>query len=322
MDHALSVEFLGTKGVTPRADNKNVSSNKVNKALPLDKVRYENLWEGISLTYEATKEGISESTYHVAPGADITKIRLKYNVPVQLQKDGTLRFKFEKGYMTESAPVAWQEIKGKRIPVKVSFRENKGEIGFRAEKYDARYQLVIDPVYSWHTFYGNSSIDWTNAIAVDGSGNIYVTGQGGATWGTPLNAYSGFFDIVVLKMSQTQSFTVTAKAKGSGAGSVVSTPAGIKYNYPKTRKDPGLFKEGSTVIIKAKAKAGSKASWNKTCLKAGGKETGNNTRKAVCTIKKLKKGGSDYSHIQEITGLFNISYPATGPSPARDFLTT
>jgi hypothetical protein len=48
MDHALSVEFLGTQGVTPKADN-NVSSNERGKAQPLGKVTYQNLWPGISL---------------------------------------------------------------------------------------------------------------------------------------------------------------------------------------------------------------------------------------------------------------------------------
>ena len=43
----------------------------------------------------------------------------------------------------------------------------------------------------WNTFMGSSSMDIGNAIAVDGSGNLYVAGYSGASWGSPLNAYTG-----------------------------------------------------------------------------------------------------------------------------------
>jgi len=207
MDHVLSVEFLGTKGVAPKSDG-NILSNKLNKALPMGKVQYENLWEGITLTYEATRDGITESTYQIAPKADVAKIRLKYNAPVELQKDGKLKIKFSKGYMTESAPVAWQEINGKKKPVEVAFRVEKGEVGFRAGQYDPKHALIIDPKYEWHTFYGTADFDHGFGIAVDGSGNVYVTGYSAAEWngpgGTadvPKHANSGGGDIVVLKLN-------------------------------------------------------------------------------------------------------------------------
>ena len=38
-------------------------------------------------------------------------------------------------------------------------------------------------------------------IAVDGSGNIYVTGWSLYTWGGPLNTHSGWHDIVILKLN-------------------------------------------------------------------------------------------------------------------------
>ena len=60
------------------------------------------------------------------PGADISKIRLRYNVAVESQRDGALRFKFERGFLTESRPMAWQEIRGKRVPVEVAFRVIRG----------------------------------------------------------------------------------------------------------------------------------------------------------------------------------------------------
>jgi hypothetical protein len=202
MDHALSVEFLGTKGVMPKAD-KGISTGNMSKALPLGKVTYENLWEGISLAYTAAKGGLTESVYHVAPKADVTKIRLKYNAPVELQKDGKLKIRFSRGYMTETPPVAWQDIDGKRKKVEVAFRVKDGEVGFSVGKYDPKHALIIDPTFEWHTFYGSGDGDWGDGIAVDGSGNIYVVGTANSSWGSPVNSFSGCYsNLVVLKLNK------------------------------------------------------------------------------------------------------------------------
>ncbi len=56
-----------------------------------------------------------------------------------------------------------------------------------AVHYDI-FVLKLDSsgAYQWHTFYGSSDHDYGNGIAVDGSGNVYVTGYSYATWGSPL----------------------------------------------------------------------------------------------------------------------------------------
>ena len=208
LDHGLVVDFLGTPGVMPTmaADAADRSADA-----PAGRVIYENLWKGISLIYETTKDGLTESTYRIAPGADTTAIRLKYNVPVARQKDGSLQIRFAGGCLSESAPVAWQEIAGTRVAVKAAFKVSNGEIGFRLGSYDRRYPVTIDPVYKWHTFYGTlDGSTYAFAIATDGSGNVYVTGYATASWTgpanqAPLHAYSGGWngthDIFVLKLN-------------------------------------------------------------------------------------------------------------------------
>ena len=72
--------------------------------------------------------------------------------------------------------MAWQEIDGKRVPVTVAFRVSEAEVGFSVGAYDRSHPLIIDPTYAWHTFYGSTQSDYGHGIAVDGSGNVYVTG--------------------------------------------------------------------------------------------------------------------------------------------------
>ncbi len=211
LDHALSVEFLGTPGVMPRTDGQAKPADERGKIPALGKVLYADLWEGISLVYEAKEHGIAESTYEIATGADVSRIRLRYNVPVELQGDGSLKFKFAPGYLTESPPVAWQEFDGKRVPVEVAFRVSDGEIGFSVGEYDRGHPLTIDPSYAWHTFYGSGNDDSGWSIAVDGGGNVYVSGYSYDTWNgpageSPLHVHSGSSNLFVLKLNSSGAY--------------------------------------------------------------------------------------------------------------------
>ncbi len=248
LDHALRVEFVGTAGVTPVAVGAEASSGAptMGRAQPLGIVTYPEVWRGVSIEYRASEGSIVKSTYTVAPGADATQIRLRYNVPVELQSDGSLQFAFERGYISESAPIAWQEIDGARVPVQVAFRaletadtnlqsaiENrKSEVGFRLGAYDARYPLTIDPNYIWHTFYGSTDYDESSGIAVDGANNVYITGYSRATWGNPIHAYSGSSDIVVVKLNsagayQWHTFYGSSSTNDEGKGIAVDANSNV-----------------------------------------------------------------------------------------------
>lgn len=52
-------------------------------------------------------------------------------------------------------------------------------------------------VQEWNTFMGGQNEDYSRGITVDGSGNVYVTGESMATWGTPVNPYSDYFDVFI-----------------------------------------------------------------------------------------------------------------------------
>jgi len=137
LDHALTVFFAGGKKVQPQGSAGNRETKAA--AAPLSRVTYAEVWPGVDIVYTAAQNGIAESAYLLSIGADVETIRLRYNVPVELLGDGSLNFSFESGYMTESAPAAWQEIEGRRVNVSVRFEKlGASEIGIILEGYNAK----------------------------------------------------------------------------------------------------------------------------------------------------------------------------------------
>jgi hypothetical protein len=212
--HVLHVEFAGTDGVKPAAD---AATGKGEQVPPLGRVTYTELWNGISLTYAAAEQGVFSTTYRLSPGANPADIRLRYSTPLSLNADGSLQMTYETGSMSESAPLAWQTINGRQVPVQVAFRVRGQELGFALGAYDPAYSLMIDPILTWNTFLGGSGDDSGTAIAVDGSGNIYVAGMSTASWGvSPVRAYSGGYDAFVAKLFPTGARIWNTFLGGSG----------------------------------------------------------------------------------------------------------
>ena len=97
-DHMLKVTFQNANVTAPEAEPRQFMEHRTQ---PLEKVIYSELWNGIRLTYER-KGGSIVSTYIVSPGSDVGQICLRYNVPVQLDKEGNLVFEFETGKLSDS----------------------------------------------------------------------------------------------------------------------------------------------------------------------------------------------------------------------------
>jgi hypothetical protein len=157
MGYALIEEFVGARPVTPQAAVPMSPAATERKpadtkgAPPLQTVTYPHLWDGITLSYTTSPSGLAMSTYRVEPKADPRRIRLRYNTDVAIQPDGSLRVQHptDKGYFTLSAPKAWQERQGRRVPVQVAFTQSEARVvGFTVGSYDPTVPLLIDPTYS------------------------------------------------------------------------------------------------------------------------------------------------------------------------------
>jgi uncharacterized repeat protein (TIGR01451 family) len=78
----------------------------------------------------------------------------------------------------ERAPTAWQEVAGRRSPVRVRYAlAGDGSIRFALPAgYDETRPLILDPTLTYSTYMGGGGEDVGYSVAVDAAGAAYVTG--------------------------------------------------------------------------------------------------------------------------------------------------
>ncbi len=226
--HVLHVEFVGQHRSQPLRDATPAGSEKEATS---SKIQYSNLWEGITISYDAPNGAIARSTYRIAPGANVDAIRLRYNAPVSLRPNGDLRIDFKSGWMTESAPLAWQERSGQRVPVDVAFALcSQQEVGFTLGDYDRASPLFIDPTLTWSTFLGGAGSDELFGLTLDALGNVYVAGFSTQAWGSPVQAYSGGVDGFVAKLDSSGNIVWTTFLGGAGTDEAIGVAVDLVGN--------------------------------------------------------------------------------------------
>lgn len=141
------------------------------------KVKMEDVYPGIDLVYYGNQQQL-EYDWIVKPGANPGLIRfaVKGSIHLEIDTQGNLLLD-EQGDLRLSKPFIYQQQAGSQVEIAGSFiLLGKGEVGFRLSQYDASLPLVIDPILRYSTYLGGSSTDTGTAIALDASGNAYVTG--------------------------------------------------------------------------------------------------------------------------------------------------
>jgi hypothetical protein len=172
------------------------------------RIVYRDLWPGIDLVYSGTMEAL-KSEFIIHPGADPSRIRLAYRgaSSVLIDDAGRLVISTPSGKFADGAPLAYQEISGRRVAVPAAYQiqdsgggsapdncsgqEHGGAVihGFTIGQYDRGQSLILDPVIQMYGGYiGGPGHDYGYAIAADSQGNAYITGYTYSASGFPVMA--------------------------------------------------------------------------------------------------------------------------------------
>lgn len=183
-------------------------------------VKYAGIYPGIDLVYHGNRQQL-EFDFVVAPGADAEVIGLNMGFDGQLTvtKTGNLCVRTGNATFQLKRPEIYQMDRGKKQLVSGGFvKRSDYSIGFQLGAYDHRQPLIIDPTLAYSTYLGGNGTDGGYGIAVDSSGNAYITGETTSTNFPALNGYTSG--------SNTNGIAFVSKLNATGTTLLYSTYLG------------------------------------------------------------------------------------------------
>ncbi len=286
--HAWNVDFVGASRTSQMIPEK-MSQGYNNYFVGNDPSK----WAGDCRMYQAltmkdvypnvdvryyTDNGFLKYDIIAKPGADISKIALKYSGVDALQvKNKDLLITTSIGVLKESLPYSYQaDVAGrKEINCKYSVKDNT--VRFDVKNYDPTTTLVIDPVVIFGSFTGSTADNWgfTATFGPDGTmygGGIVFDSGFPVSSGAFQTTYSGGFggpgagiDIGIMKLSSNGSSRIYATYIGGGddeqphslivdaQGNLILAGRTRSSNYPVTGSTIGSGGDWDIVVTKLNA---------------------------------------------------------------------
>src|SRR5262249_12492197 len=112
------------------------------------RIEYREITPGVTLAYYGTQRAL-EYDFVVAPGVDPSQISMTVEgaEKIELDDNGDLILHVDGERVYHRSPISYQTAEGKRRQVTSRYVLKGGnQIGFEVSGYDAKQQLVIDPV--------------------------------------------------------------------------------------------------------------------------------------------------------------------------------
>src|SRR4051794_24070370 len=183
----LRADFAGATKVQPKPESKlpgviNVlrgpEKNWRTKIPTFGRVRYAGIYPGIDAVFHGDARRL-EYDFVVSSGADPRSIGLDLTgaKSLELSRQGDLLIHTGQGVLRQQRPVAYQQVGGRREPVRAGFRVTGHRITFRLGDYDRSKPLVVDPILSYSSYLGGGEGDFGYSIARGADGAIYIAGS-------------------------------------------------------------------------------------------------------------------------------------------------
>lgn len=202
---AYDVNFLGSSdevqihGSYPFGDYTNYilgsdPAKWASRVKAFGELKYSGLYEGIDLVYREN-DGHLKYDIMIAAGADPSVFRMEYEGVNSVRIEGEkLIVSNPLGSITESAPIAFQVVDGKRVYVDCDFVLVGNEVSFAFPSgFDSNLELIIDPtlIFSSYTGAGDNNFGFT--ATYDDQGSLY---GGGLSFGQNYPLVVGSFQEV------------------------------------------------------------------------------------------------------------------------------
>src|ERR1019366_2845104 len=155
------------------------------------RVHYQGLYPGVDAVFYGNQREL-EYDLTVAPGVDPKQIALEFSgARPNLNRGGDLVLKLNGDSILLHKPVIYQGTGAGTRTVDGRYALAGNRVTFQIGRYDRSQPLVIDPVLSYLTYLGGTNADNigyntgyypsgetnpTQGLAIDSSGNVYVTG--------------------------------------------------------------------------------------------------------------------------------------------------
>ncbi|MEI9908647.1 MAG: PKD domain-containing protein [Bacteroidota bacterium] len=221
--HVYSVDFIGASKdlqivpdkAVPTYNNYfigNDPSKWASECRIFQAVTVKNVYPNVDVRYY-TDNGTLKYDIIAKPGADISKIALKYEGADKLQvKNKELVVSTSVGELKESYPYTYQANGKERKEVSCKYIVKDNIVRFDVKNYDPAATLVIDPFLIFCSFSGSTATNWgfTATYGPDGSfyggGIVFSGGTFSVTPGAFQTTYQGgtgnvAVDIGIIKLS-------------------------------------------------------------------------------------------------------------------------